>query len=116
MSSGMRIEYSGAVIGEAEIEAVNRVLRKGSQPAECVGEFESRCAALLGKRHGVMVNSGSSALMIALRLLGAPPGSEILTSVLTFGDSTAVTTADGGQSERDQEEPDHHVVGHGLSS
>ena len=85
MSSGMRIEYSGAVIGEAEIEAVNRVLRKGIQPAECVGEFESRCAALLGKRHGVMVNSGSSALMIALRLLGAPPGSEILTSVLTFG-------------------------------
>ena len=85
MSTGMRIEYSGAVIGEGEIEAVNRVLRKGIQPGECVGEFEARCAALLGKRHGVMVNSGSSALMIALRLLDAPPGSEVLTSVLTFG-------------------------------
>jgi len=85
VSSGMRIEYSGAVIGEGEIEAVNRVLRKGIQPGACVGEFEARCAALLGKRHGVMVNSGSSALMIALRLLDAPPGSEVLTSVLTFG-------------------------------
>ena len=78
------IAYGGAVIGEEEIEAVVGVLRKGIQPAENVTRFEERVAALLGKRHGVMVNSGSSALMIAMRLLDLPPGSEVLTSVLTF--------------------------------
>jgi len=72
----MRIEYSGAVIEEEEIRAVEAVLRKGIQPGENVRVFEERCARLLGKRHGVMVNSGSSALMIALRLLDLPRGSE----------------------------------------
>jgi CDP-6-deoxy-D-xylo-4-hexulose-3-dehydrase len=79
------IVYGGAVIGEEEIRAVEKVLRAGIQPGANVASFERRCAALLGKRHGVMVNSGSSALMIAMRLLDAPPGSEVVTSVLTFG-------------------------------
>ncbi len=85
-----QIEYSGAVIGEAEIKAVEEVLRTGIAPAERVREYEARCTALLGKKHGVMVNSGSSALMIAMRLLDLPPDSEVLTTVLTF--STDVTT------------------------
>ena len=80
----MRIEYSGALIGEAEIEAVVRVLRTGMLPGENVARFEERCAKLLGKRRGVMVNSGSSALLVAMRLLDLPPGSEVMTSVLTF--------------------------------
>ena len=78
------IQYGGAVIGEEEIAAVVEVLRHGIQPGENVTAFERRVAALLGKHHGVMVNSGSSALLIAMRLLEAPPGSEVLTSVLTF--------------------------------
>ena len=83
------IVYGGAVIGEEEIDAVVRVLRRGIQPGEQVAAFERRVAALLGKRHGVMVNSGSSALTIAMRLLGAQPGSEVLTSVLTFSTDVA---------------------------
>ena len=80
----MRIEYSGALYGEAEIEAVLRVLRTSILPGENVARFEARCAGLLGKRHGVMVNSGSSALLLAMRLLDLPPGSEVMTTVLTF--------------------------------
>ncbi|HZO08001.1 MAG TPA: aminotransferase class III-fold pyridoxal phosphate-dependent enzyme, partial [Myxococcota bacterium] len=79
------IAYSGAVIGEAEIAAVLAVLKSGDiHPGERVLAFERRCAALLGKRHGAMVNSGSSALVVAMRLLDLPPGSEVATSVLTF--------------------------------
>ena len=79
------IAYSGAVIGEEEIRAVEGVLRGGNlHPGERVLAFERRCAALLGKRHGAMVNSGSSALVVAMRLLELPPGSEVATSVLTF--------------------------------
>jgi CDP-6-deoxy-D-xylo-4-hexulose-3-dehydrase len=78
------IVYGGAVIGEEEIAAVVGVLRQGIQPGANVAAFERRVAALLGKRHGAMVNSGSSALLVAMRLLDAPPSSEVLTSVLTF--------------------------------
>jgi CDP-6-deoxy-D-xylo-4-hexulose-3-dehydrase len=88
------VVYGGAVIGEEEIRAVEKVLRQGIQPGAHVAAFEQRCAALLGKRHGVMVNSGSSALLIALRLLQAPAGSEVITSVLTFStDVSAIVHA-----------------------
>jgi len=85
-----QIQYGGAVIGEAEIKAVEEVLRSSILPGKRVADFEHRCSALLGKKHGVMVNSGSSALMIAMRLLDLPRGAEVLTSVLTF--STDVCT------------------------
>jgi len=78
------VVYGGAVLDDAEVRAVEKVLRSGLQVGANVAEFERRCAALLGKRYGAMVNSGSSALMIAMRLLDLPPGSEVITSTLTF--------------------------------
>ena len=75
---------NGYVMGEEEVEAVTRVLRTGLGPGENVARFEARCSELMGHPHGVMVNTGSSALMLAMRLLDLPQGSEVLTSVLTF--------------------------------
>ena len=49
-----------------------------------VAEFEARVAALLARRHGIMTNSGTSALYLALDLLDLEPGDEIVTPVLTF--------------------------------
>lgn len=79
------VRYGGAVIDEAEINAVVSVMKSGMAVGDQVRTFESRCAALLGHRYGVMVNSGSSALLLAMRLLDLPEGSEIITPVLTFG-------------------------------
>jgi CDP-6-deoxy-D-xylo-4-hexulose-3-dehydrase len=84
-----RIRYGGAMIDEQEIEAVNRVMRTGMIVGEQVQTFEKRVAALLGHTHGVMVNSGSSALMLAMRLLDLPKGSEVITPVLTFSTDVA---------------------------
>ena len=58
-----RIRYGGAMIDEREIEAVNTVMRTGMIIGEQVQTFEKRVAGLLGHKYGVMVNSGSSALM-----------------------------------------------------
>src|SRR5439155_2733212 len=44
---------------------------------------------LFGKQAGIMVNSGSSALYLAVELLGLPPGSEVITSTLTFSTDIA---------------------------
>ena len=43
-----------------------------------VKEMETRVAALSGKAYGVMCNSGSSALYLAVDLLGLPKGSEVI--------------------------------------
>lgn len=79
------VRYGGAMLDEKEIDAVVKVMRTSMVVGEQVQSFESRCARLLGKEYGVMVNSGSSALLLAIRLLDLPPGSEIITPTLTFG-------------------------------
>ena len=39
---------------------------------------------LFDKKYGLMCNSGSSALLLAMETLDFPPGSEIITPALTF--------------------------------
>lgn len=80
----IRVPYGMTVHGEEEIKAVERALRTSTQMGSSVREFESAVASLFGKRTGVMVNSGSSALMLAAEILDLPPGSEIITPALTF--------------------------------
>ncbi|QKG19952.1 DegT/DnrJ/EryC1/StrS family aminotransferase [Actinomadura verrucosospora] len=87
-----RITYARATHGEEEIQAVVDVLRSGPQGLRIganVKELETRVPALSGKRYGVMCNSGSSALYLAVELLGLPPGSEVITSPLTFSTDVA---------------------------
>ncbi|MEO8564348.1 MAG: aminotransferase class I/II-fold pyridoxal phosphate-dependent enzyme [bacterium] len=85
----MRVPYGQTVHGEEEIAAVVEVLRTSTQMGTRVRTFESRIADLFAKRHGVMVNSGSSALYLAVELLGLPAGAEVVTPVLTFATTVA---------------------------
>src|SRR5438876_832020 len=87
-----RIEYAGSVHDEEEIAAVVDVLR-GSPTAIRIGrnvrEIENQVAALFGKRRGIMCNSGSSALYLAVELLGLSPGDEVITSPVVFSTDIA---------------------------
>src|ERR1039457_314743 len=60
-----------------------------------VAEFERRGAELLAKQLGVMVNSGTSALWLAVDLLGCQPGDEVITSPLTFSSDVAPLVRSG---------------------
>ena len=87
-----RVLYAQSVHDEAEIDAVLSVLRGGPvamRPGPNVMEMERRVARLFGKQLGVMVNSGSSALYLAIELLDLPAGSEVITSPLTFSTDIA---------------------------
>src|SRR3989338_8518599 len=91
MAKKIRVPYAQAVYGQREIRAVNKVLADPLKivTGPLVKEFERRIAAIFGKRFGVMVNSGSSANLLALEVLDLPEGSEIITPVLTFATTLA---------------------------
>lgn len=92
----MKLPPAGAVHDEREIEAVLGVLRTSQLDiGPAVASFETRVAELLAKRHGVMVNSGSSALRLAIDLLGVSAGDEIITSPLTFSTDIAPMVQSG---------------------
>src|SRR3989344_8976178 len=79
------VSYGAAVFDETEIDAVVKALRAGwLGPGEITSEFESRVAALFGKKYGLFVNSGTSANMIAMEIADLPKGSEIITQACTF--------------------------------
>ena len=87
-----RVDYAGSVHDDREIDAVTAVLRGGPQALRIgknVRAFEQGVAELFGKRRGVMCNSGSSALYLAVDLLGLQTGDEIITSAVTFSTDIA---------------------------
>jgi len=87
-----RVLYAQAVYGQEEINAVNKVLKNSSNMLMDnikVRQFEKKISAIFGKKYGLMVNSGSSANLLAISALNLPTGSEIITPALTF--STTVS-------------------------
>ena len=86
----MKIPYGKNVYGKEEIAAVNKTLRKSTQMGKSVNEFENKVAKYFSKKYGLMVNSGSSALTLAMNVLNIKEGDEIITPCLNFG--TAVSS------------------------
>ncbi len=91
----IRVPYGQSVHGEEEIAAVNEVLRTSTQMGKNVSEFQQRVAALFAKKHGIMVNSGSSANYLCIELLGLPQGSEVITPTVTFSTTVAPIVKNG---------------------
>jgi dTDP-4-amino-4,6-dideoxygalactose transaminase len=78
------------------IAAANRVLRSGelAQGREVIA-FEDEFAAVVDGRICVAVNSGTTALWLALRALGIGPGDEVITTPFTFGATAAAVRLAG---------------------
>ena len=88
----MRIYYGKAVYNHKEISAATRVLKNKSLTlidGPSVKTLEKKIAKTFGKKYGLMVNSGSSANLLALASLELKKGSEIITTTLTFSTTVA---------------------------
>jgi len=83
-SKNLRVPYGLSVHGNEEIKAVTDVLKSSTQMGKNVSIFEKKIAKLFSKKYGLMVNSGSSALLLAMETLDIPEGSEVITPALTF--------------------------------
>lgn len=86
----LRIAHALAIHGKEEEERILNLLREhrtimGRETLE----FEKKMAKLFGKKYGIMVNSGSSANLLAVELLNLPSGSEVITPILTFSTTIA---------------------------
>ena len=84
MNKNLRVPYGLSVHGNEEIRAVTKVLKSSTQMGKNVSIFEKKISKLFDKKYGLMCNSGSSALLLAMETLDFPPGSEIITPALTF--------------------------------
>lgn len=80
-----RVLYAQAVYGQEEIEAVLESLKTGwLGPKKYTQQFEGKISELFGKKHGLFVNSGSSANLLAVEIANLPVSSEIITQACTF--------------------------------
>lgn len=84
------ISYGKNVYGKEEINAVLNQLRKSTQMGLSVDKFEKKIARYFSKKFGLMVNSGSSAIMLAIKVLDLKKGDEVITPCLNFG--TAISS------------------------
>ena len=87
-----KIYYGKAVYDSKEINAVIKVLKNNSLSlvdGVNVKALEKIVSRIFGKRYGLMVNSGSSANLLALASFNFKRGSEIITPNLTFSTTIA---------------------------
>jgi dTDP-4-amino-4,6-dideoxygalactose transaminase len=75
------------VFGDKETQALTEVVKSrtwGSLNGKKTTEFEEKYAALQDARHGILLNSGTTALQIALKAADVPAGSEVIVPAYTF--------------------------------
>ena len=77
--------------GDDEIKAVIDCLNDGwlAGFGPRTIEFEEKVSTLFGKKYGLFVNSGSSAILLGLKALGLPEGSEVIPPACTFATTLA---------------------------
>lgn len=83
-----RIEYGGAIMDHNEREAMLKVFDSQGGKRWTIGQesvlFEKELAEKVGVKHAVVVNSGSSALLVAIASLKLPKYSKVIIPALNF--------------------------------
>lgn len=92
------IPYGRHYIDNSDIKQVVETLRSDwVTQGRKIGEFEKRLASYCGARYAVVVSSGTAALHIAAIVAGIKPGTEVITSPITFVASANCVLYCGGQ-------------------
>jgi len=87
------VEDVKSIISEVEdIIAGNALLTRGPR----VREFEELFSAYVGTKYGVALNSGTSALEVALKAIGIKHGDEVIVPVQTFVSTGSCVMNNGG--------------------
>jgi dTDP-4-amino-4,6-dideoxygalactose transaminase len=91
-----RVDVMVPFLGEEEVEAVSEVLRSGwVAQGPRVAAFEGAFAAALEARHAVATSSCTTALQLALQVVGVGPGDEVVVPSFSFVATTNVVVHAG---------------------
>jgi perosamine synthetase len=106
-SKKVPIPLARPLIGDEERQAVDRVLRSGmiAQGPE-VAAFEDEFSEHVSGRHCIAVNSGTSALHLALVAMGIGRGDEVIVPSFSFAASANAVVLAGAQPVFADVEPD----------
>jgi perosamine synthetase len=92
-----QIPLSQPALTDDDIEAVTAVLRTSTLSiGPKLVAFEGAVADLVGARHGLGVNSGTSGLHLCMDAIGVGPGDEVITSPFSFVASANCIMYGGG--------------------
>lgn len=109
--SNLRVPYALAVHDNHETKRVLKVLNEHrTNTGEETYEFEKRSTKYFGKKYATMVNSGSSANLLAFELLDLPEGSEVITPLLTFSTTVSPILKKGMVPVFIDVEPESYVI------
>ena len=80
------IPVNEPLLGETDLQYVGECVRTGwiSSAGRFIDEFEQRWAAYCGKRYGIAVSNGTTALQLAVAALDLQPGDEIIMPSFTI--------------------------------
>ena len=80
------IPVNEPLILEKEVEYVNEALKTGwiSSEGKFIKEFEQKFASYVNRKYGIAVDNGTNALILALRALDIPEGSEVIIPSFTI--------------------------------
>lgn len=91
-----RVNVMVPFLGEEEVEAVSEVLRSGwVAQGPRVAAFEQAFAAAVAAEHAVATSSCTTALQLALRVVGVGPGDEVVVPSFSFVATTNVVVHAG---------------------
>lgn len=95
----MRVPLSTIQLGHRERALAMEAVTEGwiSGTGSNIGRFEEALTAHVGRAHVVAVNSGTSALELALAGLGIGPGDEVIVPALTFVSPAAAVRTCGAR-------------------
>ncbi|MCZ7568481.1 MAG: DegT/DnrJ/EryC1/StrS family aminotransferase [Ardenticatenaceae bacterium] len=89
--------FGSPLIGEAEIAEVVDTLRSGwLGTGPKTKRFEEAFKTYIGARHAVALNSATAGLHLALDVAGVQPGTEVITTAMTFASTANVVVHLGG--------------------
>jgi hypothetical protein len=92
------IPISKPNLGEREIAAVSEVIRGGMiAQGPKVAEFEARFAEMLGVKHAIATNNGTTALTVALMAHELGPDDEVIVPSFSFFATASSVLASGAK-------------------
>jgi perosamine synthetase len=92
------IPVNEPVLGDQELQYLTECVRTGwiSSAGRFIDEFEQKWAAYCGRKYGVAVSNGTTALQIAVGCLDLQPGDEVIIPTFTIISCALAVVYNGG--------------------